>query len=262
MRPQRRPQPTTGGSQGELEAKARKEAPRPPPPPPRGRPTRSLYARKTGPVHSRRGRFVSNLTGSSMLEIAALSVIVPENAEPDKIGLSPWFTRIYKTISRYVVIFCFLAGLASTINIVGTTHGASSKFKGLHDFAVQLMNDFVIVILPTILFFTCMQGGDSGELVESDAGIEQTLRALRCAPATWDDIRNTGNEQRGEDVPLVGQTTDEHDVIRPRPQMMREYTTPTFGSVYPSFGLVITNNQFEIKLAILNIISNNSSSRG
>ncbi|KAK8947711.1 hypothetical protein KSP40_PGU017199 [Platanthera guangdongensis] len=39
---------------------------------------------------------------------------------------------------------------------------------------------------------------------------------------------------------------------------MRDYTTPTVGSIYPGFGPAMTNQQFEIKPAILNIIRNNA----
>ncbi|KAK8953044.1 hypothetical protein KSP40_PGU002808 [Platanthera guangdongensis] len=43
---------------------------------------------------------------------------------------------------------------------------------------------------------------------------------------------------------------------------MRDYTTPTVGSIYPGFGPAITNQRFEIKPAILNIIRNNAQFSG
>ncbi|KAK8968485.1 hypothetical protein KSP40_PGU008777 [Platanthera guangdongensis] len=99
-----------------------------------------LSSKFLNPSRRLKEEFVSNLTGSSMLEIAALSVIVPA-----LVILRKWCSLSSKR------------GLASTINIVGKTHGrASSKFKGLNDFTIQLMKDFVIIILPTILVFTVL----------------------------------------------------------------------------------------------------------
>ncbi|PKA48618.1 Uncharacterized protein AXF42_Ash020491 [Apostasia shenzhenica] len=83
--------------------------------------------------------FVSNLTGSSMLEIAALSVIVPTF-----VVLRQWSSSCYKR------------GHAMTKDASGKMHDAPSKCYDSYNFAVQVIKDFVFVIMPVICAFTVL----------------------------------------------------------------------------------------------------------
>ncbi|KAK8950075.1 hypothetical protein KSP40_PGU021810 [Platanthera guangdongensis] len=76
-----------------------------------------------------------------------------------------------------------------------------------------------------------MEGCDSSDIVDFDPEIESTLLARRRAAAEMEGNRILLNDHRGELEPQGGQAAYEHDVIRPSPRTMRDYTTPIVGSV-------------------------------
>ncbi|XP_078160198.1 transferases, transferring acyl groups [Carex rostrata] len=82
--------------------------------------------------------FVSNLTGSSMLEIAALSTIVP--------GL---------VVLRKWISSCWLNDNAQE-NLVKKGKNVKPSPKGLGSHLIALVLDYVFVILPILLFFTVL----------------------------------------------------------------------------------------------------------
>ncbi|KAK8949196.1 hypothetical protein KSP39_PZI005990 [Platanthera zijinensis] len=111
-----------------------------------------------------------------------------------------------------------------------------------------------------------MQGRAARDLVAYDPEIERTLRAQRRAaaidPIAMGDQLNHDNGVRVGGNPPDNRNGDENEVNPPHVRTMRDYTTPTVGSIYPGFGPAITNQQFEIKPAILNIIRNNAQFSG
>ncbi|KAL0905564.1 hypothetical protein M5K25_023994 [Dendrobium thyrsiflorum] len=99
-----------------------------------------LSAKSLNPNKRLKEDFVSNLTGSSMLEIAALLLIVPA-----------------LVLLRQLSSFSSEKGLASTnIFVRKMNDRETSKCKDLRSSTLELAKDFAIVILPVILVFTVL----------------------------------------------------------------------------------------------------------
>ncbi|KAH0450017.1 hypothetical protein IEQ34_020709 [Dendrobium chrysotoxum] len=99
-----------------------------------------LSANSLNPNKRLKEDFVSNLTGSSMLEIAALLLIVPA-----------------LVLLRQLSSFSSERGLASTnIFVRKMNDRETSKCKDLRSSTLELAKDFAIVILPVILVFTVL----------------------------------------------------------------------------------------------------------
>ncbi|KAK8948665.1 hypothetical protein KSP39_PZI005749 [Platanthera zijinensis] len=124
-----------------------------------------------------------------------------------------------------------------------------------------------ILALKPKLEEICCHAGLRGEETDIDKGVRgedlgvdletaRVRRARRRAAAAEGRERMEDLGQGGNG--LGERVCEDQEEVRIRMRTMRDFTTPTAGSVYPGFGPTIVNHHFEIKPAIHNMMHNNT----